>query len=57
MFTGLYGVSVGFPCNVYLRAVRITEKPYPIVILGFSLQSVNITGFPQKIPNFSLRGV
>ena len=29
MITGVYGVSVGFPCNIYeKRAVRITEKPY-----------------------------
>ena len=30
MFTGVYGVSVGFPCNIYGKGhtVRITEKPY-----------------------------
>ena len=29
MFTGVYGVFIGFPCNIYeKRAVRIAEKPY-----------------------------
>ena len=30
---------------------------YPIVIIGFSLQSVNFTGFPHNLDNLSLWGV
>ena len=30
---------------------------YPIVIIGFSLQAVNITGFPHNIHNLSLWGI
>ena len=38
---------VGKPCNIY----RL--KGNPIVIIVFSPQSVNITGFPHNIHNLS----
>ena len=39
---------VGKPCNIY----RLQGNP--IVIIGFSPQSVNIKGFPQNMHNLSL---
>ena len=39
---------VGNPCNIY----RLQGNP--IVIIGFFLQSVNITGFPHNVHNISL---
>ena len=41
MFTGVYGVSIGFP--IY----RLRGKPYDNYRI--SPQSVNITGFPHNI--------
>ena len=41
-------IVVGKPCNIY----RLLGNP--IVIIRLSQQSVNITGFPHDIHNFSL---
>ena len=41
----------------FLLAVEscdLFQADNPIVIIGFSLQSVNVTGFPYNIHNLSL---
>ena len=67
MFTGVYGVSIGFPCNIYGKgAVRITEKPYtaqrerlcmlwgnPVIFTDCGENPMITIGFPHKIHNLS----
>ena len=70
MFSGVYRVSIGFPCNMYGKETLYSSKGKivyavgkpcnihrlggnPIVIIGVSSQSVNITGFPHNTQNLS----
>ena len=59
MFTGVYGVSVGFP---WKRAVRITEKPYtpqrerlcmlwgnPVIFTDCGENPMITIGFPRNM--------